>query len=178
MDKQTLRPTNPAAANSASPSATGTISADTQPAKASLLGLPKKLLNYIITLAVVGEPDDDQITLMSKQRLETSVGPPGKIRAYRSPALARTCTELEAIVLPIYYGQNVFAFCNASTAHERLRHERRGQDQAPVRQMKIYFDPGLFLTIEYASLKFALEDKTDMLDLPVESAYYLNMCNT
>lgn len=160
-----------------STSETETTATDAEHPRASLLGLPKELLNYIITLAVVEEPDADQITFMLKQREETSVGPPGKIPAYRSPALARTCTELEAIVLPVYYGQNVFAFCNAGTAHEWLRHERRGQDQAPVRQIKIYFDPDLFNTEEYASMVISLEDKADMLAIRVESAYYLNMCN-
>ena len=93
MDKQTNAPADKAVANSAPTSTTSTVTAVTdkaQPPQASLLGLPKELLNDIITLAVVEEPDDDQITLMSKQLRETSVGTPGRIRAFRSPALART----------------------------------------------------------------------------------------
>lgn len=177
MNDQALKPTNQTAANSESPSATDTVLADTQKPQASLLGLPKELLNYIITLAVVEEPDADQITLMSKQREEISARPPGKIRAFRSPALARTCTELEAIVLPTFYGQNTFAVCTTWTAYEWLRRERRRQDQAPVRRIRIYFDPGLFNTEEYASMVISLEDKAGMMAIRLESAYYLNMCS-
>lgn len=170
-----LEPSKQAVANSASPSATNPVA---QPPRASLLGLPKELLNHIITLAVVEDPDANLYAMLSKQHEETNTEPPGKIRAFRSPALARSCTELEKIVLPIYYGQNTFSFCSASIACDWLRCERRKKGEAPVGRIRTYLDPGLFNTIEYATLEFFVEDKTGMLAAPAESAYYLNMCNT
>jgi hypothetical protein len=53
----------------------------------------------------------------------------------------------------------------------------RTRGEAPVRRIRIFFDPGLFCTIEYASLEFSLEDKTGKLAIPDESAYYRNMCS-
>jgi hypothetical protein len=173
-DKQDLESIEQADVDSASPSATNT---DTQPPRASLLGLPKELLNYIITLAVVDDPDADKSALLSKQLTESEAGPLHEARSLRSPALARSCTELDAIVLPMYYAQNTFAFCSASVAHAWLHRERRKQSDAPVRRIRIYFDPGLFCTIAYASLEFSLEEKTRKLAIPVESAYCRDMCS-
>ncbi|KAM0701590.1 hypothetical protein Q7P35_010498 [Cladosporium inversicolor] len=170
-----LEPPEQAVADSASPPAINPVA---QPPRASLLGLPKERLNYIITLAVVKDPDANLYALLSKQHEETSTGPPSKIRAFRSPALARSCTELEKIVLPIYYGQKTFAFCSASIAYDWIRCERRKRGEAPVRRIRIYLDPGLFNTIEYATLEFSVEEKTGMLAGPGESGYYLNMCDT
>jgi hypothetical protein len=140
-DKQDLEPAKQAAANSASSLST-TTNTDAQPPRASLLGLPKELLNYIITLAVIEDPDADQTALLSKQLTESEAGPLYEARSFRSPALARSCTELDAIVRPIYYGQNTFAFCSASVAHAWLRRERRKQSEAPVRRIRIGVLPG------------------------------------
>ncbi|GAB7333530.1 hypothetical protein MBLNU13_g05108t1 [Cladosporium sp. NU13] len=147
--KHDPEPAKQAVANSASPSGINPVG---QPPRASLLGLPKELLNHIITLAVVQNLDADLYALLSKQHEETSAGPSGQIRAFRSPL--------------------------KQSSHDWLRCERRKQDHAPVHRIGIYLDPGLFNTIEYASLEFSLEDKTGMQAPLGESAYHLNMRNT
>lgn len=53
-----------------------------------------------------------------------------------SPALARTCSALEAAVLPVYYGQNTFSFKSASEGAAWLQRTRHRQAyEAPVRSI-------------------------------------------
>lgn len=95
-------------ATSISPPETDPEAINAQPPEASLLGLPKELLHYIVELAVVKDPDEGPTKadvefrrLKARRHLFRCPTP--------SPALGRTCKVLEAIVLPINYSQNIFA---------------------------------------------------------------------
>ena len=105
MDQQTLQVINLAVTDLAltTSSTTSTATTDMQPPTASLLCSPAELLNYIITPAVPAEKSKaDLPSFPLAQRQQASVEPEGTLCAYPTPALAGTCTSLEAIVLPIY----------------------------------------------------------------------------
>lgn len=155
---------------STSPSANSRLAANTQPPRASLLGLPKELLNHIIILAVVNDPDTDPTARLSKQRPNVRLH--GRVRVFSSPALARTCTALEAIVWPIYYGQNTFDFCSSTVAFQWLSQERRKRCLAPVRRIRIHYRA---MRWELA-LEVYLEDETNLLAVTVECSYYVDGC--
>lgn len=100
--------------DSAAPSAANMNTIDMPPPEASHFSLPAELLNHIATLTVVEDPDADQAALLLEQREQDDYGVYGyksRVLAFPSPAVVRTCTALEAIALPIYYGQNTFRFC-------------------------------------------------------------------
>lgn len=141
MDHQIIKPARQTAADSASASITSTVTTDPQPPTATLLGLPVELLNYIITLAVPAEePKPDLQTFLLQQRQKASIEPKGTFNAYPTPALAGTCTTLEAIVLPIYFGQNPSIFCSPELAYDWLSTRRRGRSASTVRQVWIHFE--------------------------------------
>jgi hypothetical protein len=182
IDQQILEPANQAVANAISPSTTDMVTTTAQPPKASLLGLPKELLNYIIALVVVEDPDAGLYTLLLEQLLDTRFVPRGQIRAFRTPALARTCTALEAIVLPVYYGQNTFTFCSARHAYHWLHQMRRGQGETSVRQIRVYFEQyssralGLGPDCKREPLGVYLKDSTDKLAVTVVSPFVVGAC--
>lgn len=183
MDQQTLQVINLAVADSASAtsSATSTFTTDMQPPTASLLGLPAELLNYIITLTVTAEKSKaDLRTFLLAQRQQASVKPEGTLCAYPTPALAGTCTSLEAIVLPIYYGQNPPIFCSPKLAYDWLSTRRKGRSEATVRQVWIRFEVLRKITEgpgwKQAALEMHLVNKTDALAISETSPFYVGAC--
>lgn len=136
--KNDLKPAKHTVAKSISPSATEPDATNTQPPEASLLGLPKELLNYIIELAVVKRPGEGPTeSKVDSKQLKTS----RQLSGYHmpTPALGRTCKVLEAIVLPIYWGQHNFVFHSPSQALRWLSMKRRRNGMAMIRQVKIRF---------------------------------------
>lgn len=183
MKKQPVASAAQAATNPALASIIKAVTTETQAPKASLLGLPKELLNYVITLAVVDDPDADQTALLLEQQQKDGYGHfgrKGKVLAFPSPALARTCTELEAIVLPTYYGQNTFHFCSMKVASYWLYQERRRNSVASVRHIRVHFgvtatldkDPAL----ERRVLDMYLEDNSQALVMSTSSSFYVGLC--
>lgn len=75
--------------------------ANNNPPQAHLLGIPKELLNQIIIRAIPSP------SYRIGRGFQVVALPP-------TPALARTCKTLEAIVLPMYYGQDTMALTFAS----------------------------------------------------------------
>ena len=59
--KRDRKPTKQRFAKPISPSETDTTADDAQHPSTSLLGLPKELLNYIVELAVVNDPDEGPV---------------------------------------------------------------------------------------------------------------------
>lgn len=136
--KKDLKPAKHTVAKSISPSATEPDATNTQPPEASLLGLPKELLNYIIELAVVKRPGEGPTeSKVDSKRLKSS----RQLSGYHmpTPALGRTCKVLEAIVLPVYWGQHNFVFHSPSQALRWLSMKRRRNGMAMIRQVKIRF---------------------------------------
>lgn len=104
-----------------------------------------------------------------------------------TPALARTCTVLEKIVLPVYYGQNTFAFGSHHSAHGWLARKRRGVEIAPVRQVYIHFQgmpqPACWQSAgpsfrKHIMVKVVCEEKTDLLAVSADSAYWEQLCDS
>lgn len=169
-------------AKSTSPSATKTIATNVQPPEASLLGLPKELLNYIIELAVLKDSDEDptEANVEFKQLK-------GGQRVFRdptpSPALGRTCKILEAIVLPIFYGQNTFAFRSTDHASCWLSLKRRRWGMALVRRIRIRFAvKGMQGAVsqrkkgENVEVELLLRDKTGKLALAARCSFFARAC--
>lgn len=177
MDQEIVAPVDRAFANLALASASNI---DTQPPRASLLGLPKELLNYIIILAIDEDPDTDPTALLMAQRNNKGLRQDGRVNAFPSPALARTCTTLEAIVLPIYYGQRTFHFCSMNLAVEWLNQERRMKSVASVRQVRVHFGVPFKLkkksNWKRKSLDMFLETNSQVLALSKESRFYTELC--
>ena len=183
IDQQTLQAMNLALADSASAtsSTTSTVTTDMQPPTASLLGLPAELLNYTITLVVLAEKSKPDLrTFLLAQRQQASIEPKGTFRAYPTPALAGTCTSLEAIVLPIYYGRNPPIFCSPKLAYDWLSTRRKGRSEAAVRRVWIHFEvtrkisegPGW----KQAALEMLLVSKTDALAISETSPFCVGAC--
>jgi hypothetical protein len=126
-DKRDLRSTKRATTTSLSTSETETPATDAQPPRASLLGLPTELLNSIVELTVVKDPDEGPI--IADVYFKPLKGRSNR-HAFRcskpSPGLARTCTVLEAIALPMYYGRNTFSFRSSAHACRWLSLKRKG----------------------------------------------------
>ena len=178
MTQEILAPGDQAVANPGSTSASNT---DTQPPQACLLGLPKELLNYIITLAVVEDPEADPTTLLLEQRQRNDGhAQSGRVEAFSSPALARTCTTLEATVLPIYYGQHTFHFCSMNVASQWLNQERRMKIVASVRRVKVHcgLTPKLRkqLKRKRKALDMFLEADSRVLALSKASSFFADLC--
>jgi hypothetical protein len=180
-NQQTMESAHYTTANSASASTANAVATDPQPAKASLLGLPVELLNYIITLAMlVDVAKPDLHTFLSKQRQKANAGPKAKLHLYPWPALARTCTSLEAIVLPIYYGQNTFIFHSPKLAYRWLSARRRGKGEATVRRVQLHF--GVTRAIsegpawKQAALEMFLANGTNVLAISEASSFYVGAC--
>lgn len=116
-------------------SATGdnTMTPSTEPVESLVLSLPKELLIYIIELAVV----ETSGCIWCRVKYERSVGTELRTKP-SSPALAHTCSLLEAIVLPIYYGQNRFAFRSPGDAADGL-HLRLGRKDGLIVHRVIIF---------------------------------------
>jgi len=135
------------------------------------------LISHIIALAVVEDPPDI-LEVFSKQRVRAGMGCYGRAHAFPSPALARTCTALEAIVLPVYYGQNTFDFRSASVAFYWLSQKRRYWREASVRRIRIHFPfdiPGKEAW-RREELEVYLEEGTNTLAASVESPFYASTC--
>jgi hypothetical protein len=176
-DKKDLKPTERATTTSTSTSETEASATDAQPPRASLLGLPTELLNYIVELIVVKDPDEgptiaDVYFKPLKGNRNRHV-----FRCSRpSPGLARTCTFLEAIALPMYYGQNTFSFRSSIHACRWLSLKRK-KGMALIRRVKILFDvtdgddEELIVEIE-----LFLEEKTDKLVLDINCSFYTQAC--
>ena len=139
-DKRDFRSTKRAITISTSTSETSTSATDAQPPRASLLGLPAELLNSIVELTVVKDPDEGPI--IADVYFKPLEGRNNR-HAFRcskpSPGLARTCTVLEAIALPMYYGQNTFSFRSCTHACRWLSLKRK-KGLALIRRVKILFD--------------------------------------
>jgi len=175
MDQQAFEPANQAVARSTLHSTTSTITTTAQPPEASLLGIPKELLNYIIILTVVEDPDADPVAYLEKHSPGLCILPCDKIRSFPLPPLARTCTTLEAIVSPIYYGQSTFTFRSPSELCFWLSVKRRGYRVALVRRARIHFQkPGRGGEHKYrnAGLEVFLEDKTSALAISIEDPFH------
>lgn len=159
-----------------STSETETTTIDAEHPRASLLGLPKELLNYIIGLAVVKDPEEGPTeAIVELQRLKGS----GYILRCEtpSPALGRTCRVLESIVLPIYYGQNTFAFCSHYHTCHWLSSTRKRRGMSSIRRIRILFDViGRHNVERLVEMELFLEDKTDRLALAVGCPFYAQAC--
>lgn len=176
MDQQDPEPAIQATASLTSPPDTITVATSAQPPRACLLGLPKELLNYIIILAVVEDPDADPKALLLKQYHETK----GQIRPHwhPQPALAQTCNALRPTVLPIYYGQNAFTFYSAEQALSWLLHKR--QSVGTVQRIRVYFEVIRKLDEEpkwkQQALEMYLEDKSNVLAVSLDSPFCVGSC--
>ena len=183
MDQETLQAVDQEVTNSALATASTikTITTDLQPPTACLLDLPAELLNYIITLAIPGEESEPDLhTFLLEQRQKASVEPESKFCAYLTPALAGTCTALEAIALPIYFGLHPSVFCSPKLAYDWLSTRRRGRNEAVVRRVWIHFEVTRRISEgpawKQAALEMALVDNTDALAVPETSAFYVGAC--
>lgn len=174
--KQDLKPAKHTVAKSISPCATEPDATNAQPPEASLLGLPKELLNYIVELAVVKDPDEGPTEVKVNSRHVSRCPTP-------TPALGRTCKVLEAIVLPIYYGQNTFAFRTSNDACRWLSQRGRRNGMASVRRVKIRFqatgmENGLSPRKdgENLELEIFLRQGSDWLNVAVECSFCARAC--
>lgn len=166
-DIQGLDPKKQAVARPVLPSATESDANGAQPLEASLLGLPKELLNDIIELAVVARPGEGP----TKSKVESK-----QLKTSRhlfdchkpNPALGRTFKVLEAIVLPIYWGQHIFVFHSAPLALRWLSMKRRRDGMTLIRHVKIRFNVKGKENVEHGEnleIHLFLEDGTDRLAL-------------
>lgn len=80
-----------------------------RPSRAHLLGLPADILKSIIALAVIKNGKAIRIRKTKARQHKSGQLDP-------TPALAHTCTQLRAIALPMYYGQNTFVFMSPHQA--------------------------------------------------------------
>lgn len=124
--------------------------------EAHLLNLPKELLSYIIELVVVKKSG----YIWCGVKDERSSGTELRTRP-SSPAPARTCSLLEATVLPIYYGQNRFAFRSPGDAADWLLLKVGRKDGLIVRRIMI-----LQVHKREAALEVSFSDKTGVSVTP------------
>lgn len=176
--KRDRKPTKRRVVKRISSSEIKTTADDAQHLSTSLLGLPKELLNHIVELAVVQNPDEGPVEAnVEFKRLKGR----GSRHAFRcetpSPALGRTCRALEAIVLPIYHAQNTFSFRSHYHASRWLSLTRRRQGLASIRRVKILFDVfGSDDEKTLVEMELFLEDETDSLALAVDCSFYAHAC--
>lgn len=104
------------------------VDCEAQQSQSHLLVLPAELLNLIIMLAVV---KDDKIT-----RIHTTKARQHDLYEHDpKAALAHTCAQLRAIALPIYYGQNTFAFKSPNDSVAWLDRRLGKKDKVVVRHV-------------------------------------------
>lgn len=109
----------------------------TTPCKRTLLTLPEELRTEIYRYAVTIPPsfkvvptEQEPTVSVQGHLLEHSTGEAAQRRIHPSaPALAMTCKEVRAEVLPIHYGENLFdisamASTNRAVTLRRIRHWR------------------------------------------------------
>jgi hypothetical protein len=185
MNEPKSRPAPHKGATVTSSSITEAVATNTQPPRASLLGLPKELLNQIILLAVIDDSEDGFLIVHTRpigtwEDQNCCTSPP-------TPALARTCTVLEKIVLPVYYGQNTFALGSPSSAHDWLAGKRRGREVAPVRTVYIHLRVRPQYVGEqsagpsfrkHSMVRVVCDEKTDMLSISASSAFREQLCTS
>jgi hypothetical protein len=110
--------------------------ADMTPPRPRLLSLPAKLLNYIVTLAVV---DSDSTFLSAGVRRDQEYDTRMRCAYPASPGLARTYVHLAAVALPIFYGQNNFAFSSPTQAVDWFNVKSGRYEEPIVRKVEIDF---------------------------------------
>ena len=102
------------------------VDCEAQQSQAHLLALPAELFDLIIMLAVVKHDKITRIYTTKSRQHDLYEHDP-------KSALANTCARLRAIALPIYYGQNTFAFKSPNDAVAWLDTRPGEKDRMVVR---------------------------------------------
>lgn len=140
---------------STSSTASNTSSTNMLPQKSRLLSLPPELLNYIVTLAVVKKGSKQRRVKadIQKRRVDDRRE---FLATPTSPGLACTCVLLRALVLPIYYGQNLFWFATPARAVDWFSLKLARKDDAIARNIIVKVE-GI------ATMDISLKDHTNEL---------------